>query len=43
MNDLGNKAQQPIEDKAELPNRYWQKRGNFHPFFSEALHFCYMY
>jgi hypothetical protein len=23
-----------------LPRGYWQKRGNFHPFFSEVLRFC---
>jgi hypothetical protein len=24
---------QPIGEKAELPSGYWQKCGNFHPFF----------
>jgi hypothetical protein len=27
-------------DQVELSGSYWQKRGNFHPIFLRALHFC---
>jgi hypothetical protein len=30
---MPNSCLQPIGEKIELPGGYWEKRGNFHPFF----------
>jgi hypothetical protein len=40
---LGNAQITAVIQKIELPNGYWQKRGNFHPFSMKQYVSVYIY